>query len=88
MAFHLMARDIRSGTGGNIAYVQKQTGLNPLVCTPRQAREALETPDKFSSVPVSDTWRVPYLGKLLTQRGELHYECSDTTMISEQIALP
>ena len=41
--------------------------------------------DKPAVVPGQDTWRLPFLGKLLALRGEHHYQCLDTTQLTEQI---
>ena len=35
--------------------------------------------------PEQDQWRVPYLGKLLEQRGELHHQMMDTAELTELI---
>ena len=68
----LAARDIRSNLGANLMLVRKQTKLDPWMAGMDQLRAALDTADKVE-VPQVDSWRVPYLRKLLGQRLQAHY---------------
>ena len=79
----LMSHDLRSSTGSNLDYVRRQTGLDPWSCSKRQVRAALR--DEAASVPNQDSWRLPFLSKLLAMRGEHYYKCMGTTWLTEQI---
>ena len=68
----LAARDIRSTVGSNLALVRMETGLDPWVAGRAELRAALEAADR-ASVPQQDSWRAPYLQKLLAARLEAHY---------------
>ena len=68
----LAARDIRSNLGANLALVREETGLDPWVAGRTELRAALEAAD-LAPVPQQDSWRVPYLGKLLAARLQAHY---------------
>ena len=46
---------------------------------------ALEKEDKLAVVPGPDQWRLPFLGRLLAERGEKFYLCEDTNWLTEQI---
>ena len=73
MAVRLAARDIRSPVGSNLALLRKESGgLDPWTCSPGQLRAALV---KSEAVPVpdEDTWRLPYLRRLLTERINHNY---------------
>ena len=72
VAVRLAARDIRSPVGSNLALLRKESGgLDPWTCSPGQLKAALV---KSEAVPVpdADTWRLPYLRRLLTERTN-HY---------------
>ena len=79
----MVARDLRTSTGRNLDFVSGETGLKPWSCTSKQVRAAME--DKLAAVPDQDGWRLPFLGKLLSLRGEHYYQCMDTTRLTEQI---
>ena len=68
----LAARDIRSSLGANLALVRAETGLDPWEAGRGELQAALEAADR-APVPQQDSWRVPYLGKLLTARLQAHY---------------
>ena len=68
----LAARDVRSSLGANLALVRDETGLDPWVTGRGELRAALEAANK-APVPQQDSWRVPYLGKLLAARLQAHY---------------
>ena len=73
VAVRLAARDIRSPVGSNLALLRKESGgLDPWTCSPGQLRAALV---KSEAVPVpdEDTWRLPYLRRLLTERINHYY---------------
>ena len=68
----LAARDIRSSVGANLALVRAETGLDPWVAGRGELQAALQAADR-APVPQQDSWRVPYLGKLLAARLQAHY---------------
>ena len=80
---HLVGRDIRTTTGNNLHLVRDLTGLDPWCCTSKQVKKVLG--GRLSVVPEQDMWRLPYLGKLLEQRGELHHQMMDTAELTELI---
>ena len=63
----LAARDLRSNLGSNLALVREVSGLDPWVAGRAHLRAALEAADRVP-VPQQDTWRDPYLEKLLSAR--------------------
>ena len=78
---NIVARDVRSTTGFNVAMLERETGLSPWDVSPARFKEA------FPPVPVpeQDEWRVPYLGKLLKERYIMENNMQDTDMITELI---
>ena len=68
----LAARDLRSNLGANLALVRQETGLDPWLAGRGELRAALQAADR-APVPQQDSWRVPYLGKLLAARLQAHY---------------
>ena len=79
----MVARDLRTCTGNNLEYIRGETGLDPWSCTSRQVRLAVE--NRLTIVPEQDSWRLPFLAKLLSLRGEQYYQCFDTSRLTEQI---
>eukprot|EP00092_Neocalanus_flemingeri_P052577 GFUD01061530.1.p1 GENE.GFUD01061530.1~~GFUD01061530.1.p1 ORF type:complete len:163 (-),score=41.16 GFUD01061530.1:111-599(-) len=57
-------RDIRTVTGTNVVLLRQTTGLDPVTANLRKVR------DKLSDL---DEWRMDYLARLLTERGEAYY---------------
>ena len=74
--FGLAKRDIRTVTGSNIALIVSETGLHPLHACPCKIRHQLYS--KVARVPEMDRWRLDYLAKLQTQRGEALYRMKDS----------
>ena len=68
----LSARDIRTNIGMNLDAIRKETGLDPWNFGARRIGEEL---CKFHArlPPTKDTWRIPFLGKLLSARTEFYY---------------
>ena len=66
---NLMARDIRSTTGGNLSLIAALSGKDPWTDSTGSMRAALEKAETVE-VPHVDKWRVGYLGVLLEQRME------------------
>ena len=63
----LLARDIRSVTGRNLQYIYDASGLNPWTASHLMLRNALIA-GEVVKVPLQDSWRLPYLASLLSQR--------------------
>ena len=80
---NIVARDIRTTTGSNLALIREVTVLDPWSCSSGQVRKVLGEVE--SEVPAPDQWRIAYLEKLLAQRGEWHYQLKDTTELTELI---
>ena len=71
-----MARqDIRTVTGGNLALLRKKTGLNMNMASVGRVREELKR--GAAIVPEADLWRMKYLARLLTERGDAHYRSDE-----------
>ena len=69
-------QDIRTVTGGNLALVKLETGLDPVMSSQGAIKQKLH--QNVASVPDMDRWRLDYLAKLLCERGEAHYRAEDT----------
>ena len=68
-------QDIRTVTGGNLALIRLETGLEPVVSSQGIIRKKIH--QNVASVPDIDRWRLDYLAKLLRERGEAHYRSED-----------
>ena len=64
-------QDIRTVTGGNLALIRLETGLEPVVSSQGIIRKKIH--QNVASVPDIDRWRLDYLAKLLRERGVAHY---------------
>ena len=64
-----LARDVQSVTGKNLQLLLELSGLNPWTASQARLRDVLVAQEAVE-VPAQDTWRVPYLCSLLSQRGE------------------
>ena len=72
-------RDIRTVTGSNIALIRWETGLDPILSSLGKVKEQLKK--KMASVPDMDQWRLVYLTRLLTERGEAFYKANDEEVL-------
>ena len=63
--------DVRSNTGQNINFLRGQANLHPDE-GPSKIKYALNLKHESECDP-RDVWRIGYLQKLLTERGEKHY---------------
>ena len=79
----IAARDVRSTTGGNLAGLSAETGLDLWTTSAVRVRRVLQ--DQEPQPSVQDMWRVAYLEKLLRSRGNLHYLGENTEHISQLI---
>ena len=63
----LSARDVRTNLGSNLRAIQEETELDPWLFGGDRLRDELLR-HHTTPVPQCDTWRLPLLEKLLTQR--------------------
>ena len=68
----MQARDMRSVFGSNIRLLEEISGRNPW-CTPRKEMTEILRSNTTRDIPEEDSWRVPYLSKLLDNRIAAHY---------------
>ena len=68
----VVTKDIRSITARNLKLVETETAGLTWMDPPSKVREALAKGEP--TVPETDEWRIPYLGKLLEQRDSLEYQ--------------
>ena len=61
-----------SNLGSNPALLREVSGLDPWVAGRAHLRAALEAADRVP-VPQQETWRAPYLEKLLSARLQAYY---------------
>ena len=78
-----MGRDIRTTTGSNLHFIKDLSGLDPWSSSSKGVKAIMA--ERVKQVPEQDVWRIPYLGRLLEQRGELYYQMLDTTEVTELI---
>ena len=71
----LLARDLRSTAGANLALVREVSGLDPWTAGKRKLQAALEAADQLP-VPPKDSRRIPVLHKLLSARLTAHYHAN------------
>ena len=72
--------DIRTVTGSNIALIKLETGLSDPVWTGLgKVKEELQK--VVAIVPDLDKWRLDYLTRLLTDRGEAYYRADEEEVI-------
>ena len=75
-----VGRNIRTTIGNNLHFIKELTNLDPWNCTSRQVKIVLWK--KLTEMSNLDSWRIPYLGKLVALRGELHHQMMDTTQLT------
>ena len=73
--FGVARQDIRTVTGANIALIRFETGLDPVCSSLGQIKKKLL--GNVVSVPEMDKWRLAYLGRMLSDRGEAHFRAED-----------
>ena len=75
----MVAKDVRTATSRNLRLIEAESGGHTWEATPWKIREgcAGEEPD----VPRVDSWRLPYLGKLLEERDDLVYKGVETEQV-------
>ena len=78
----LTAKDARSTTACNLAYVDSLTGLNCATADRRQVKSLLPV----KCVPEKESWRLGLLDALLHERGVLEKDGSDTKRVISLIS--
>ena len=78
---NIVARDIRSVTGKNLAYIEQETKLDPWKATSVQVKDAVPN----SQVPPQEQWRLPLLCQYIYQRQEMKVQCQETKEITKLI---
>lgn len=68
----LVARDIRTSLGSNLALIRRETGLDPWTVGRGHLCQVLKEKAKVK-VPEGEGWRVTLLQKLLCERQRAHY---------------
>ena len=63
--------DLRTVTGRNVALLRQEAGLDPVSSSSFYVRVKLM--EGAAKVPEVDKWRMDYLARLLTERGEASY---------------
>ena len=74
---------MQSCTGRNISFIESETGLALWSSTSKQTRVALQK--KLAVVPDEDRWRLPFLARLLAERGEKFYLSENFDLLTEHI---
>ena len=77
--FSVTKHDIRTVTGSNIALIRWETGLDPVWSSLGKVKVQLLK--NVASVPDTDRWRLKYLSRLLTERGEAFYRANDEEVV-------
>ena len=70
---------VRTVTGSNISLIRQDTGLDPVTSSPWEVKKRLL--GNVASAPDTDEWRLSYLAKLLTDRGEASYREEDSAVL-------
>ena len=68
----VVARDVRTTTARNLAMLETESGGLTWMDPAEKVKEGLASGEP--AVPGADSWRIPYLGKLLEQRDTLAYQ--------------
>lgn len=80
---NLVARDVRTTTGANLHFVREVTGLDPWKCSQLDVKAVVA--EKLAELPDQGKRRLPYLGRLLEERGKRFHNMEDSVGITELI---
>ena len=69
----LSARDLRTNTGRNLAYIEQETGLNPWVFGTNRIKDELRQ-THATKIPDNEKWRLIYLEKLMCTKLMAYYD--------------
>ena len=78
---NIVARDMGSTTGRNMAMVRRETQLNPWEASPIQVSNKLPT----AEVPQQDFWRLGLLDRYIAKRRSMEINLEDTADITSLI---
>ena len=76
----VVAGDVQTATHNNLNLVMQEIGLVPLKTSSDKVKKIMSL--KLTDVPETDSWMLPYLMKLLEQRGEAYYEGEDVDQLT------
>ena len=79
--YEITKSDVRTITGSNLRNILIQTNLLNI----DELQPSVVQQVTYKEMQDRDRWRLPYLGKLLEQRGEVFYQCGDCTELTELI---
>ena len=79
----VVAGDVQTTTGNNLNIVMQEIGLDPVKTSSYKVKKIMSL--KLTAVPETDSWRLPYLMKLLEERGEAYYEGEDVDQLTALI---
>ena len=80
---NIVARDVRTTTGRNLHHIRDLTDLDSWSYSSSKINVVLG--DKLKQMPTQDMWRLQYPGKLLEERGGLHFKLEDTAEFTNLI---
>ena len=73
---NLAARDLRTSLGSNVRLLLDITGLDPWTTSVTTMKDALRN-SLIAEIPLSESWRVNFLSKLLSERESAYYDCNE-----------
>ena len=73
---NLAARDLRTSLGSNVRLLLDITGLDPWTTPVTTMKDALRN-SLTAEIPLSESWRVNFLSKLLSERESAYYCCNE-----------
>ena len=79
----VVVRDIRTNTARNLRFLEAESGGLTWAAPAWKIREGCTSQEP--AVPEVESWRVPYLGKLLEQRDKLIYQGETADNIQDLI---
>ena len=78
----MVAKDVRTVTARNLRLLETECGLS-WIAPAGKIQEGLASREPV--VPARDSWRIPYLGKLLAERDRLVYEGEEQSEEVEEL---
>ena len=78
---NVVSRDVRSVTGKNLLFIERESGLDPWKSSSANVRNMLPN----SKVPEVDMWRLPLLCKYIYLRKDMKIQSENTEEITSLI---
>ena len=78
---NVVSRDMRSVTGKNLLFIERESGLDPWKSSSANVRNMLPN----SKVPEADMWRLPLLCKYIYLRKDMKIQSENTEKITSLI---